>query len=106
MLAELDPSNRLPEVHGTAYMQVTGQEAARRWAALQLRPEAALLVGRFAVETSELLRVELLRCATAPASRGSACSHLHLTCGSQPWNCSTTLPHPSAHTHHLCYLLG
>jgi hypothetical protein len=43
---------------------VTGQEAARRWAALQLRPEAALLVGRFAVETSELLRVELLRWLT------------------------------------------
>ena len=68
MLFELDPSNRLPDVRGTACMQVTGQEAARRWAALQLRPEAALLVGRFAVETSELLRVELLRCRAAFAN--------------------------------------
>lgn len=42
--------------------QVTAGEAARRWAALQLRPDAALLVGRVATETSELLRVELLRC--------------------------------------------
>ena len=49
----------------SCWLQVTAQEVARRWAALQLRPEAALLVGRFAVETSELLRVELLRCPAA-----------------------------------------
>jgi hypothetical protein len=41
--------------------QVTAVEAARRWAALQLRPEAALFVGRVSVETSELLKMELLR---------------------------------------------
>lgn len=84
--------------------QVTGQEAARRWAALQLRPEAALLVGRFAVETSELLRVELLRCAVTLLSRRVVRKRLHLRLRN-PQSCSTSLIRVQT-TQHLCDLHG